>query len=224
MKTSSSSPVSLLFLVMGTLISCSSTPSAPTLDLAGEIPRHYAAPFAHQAPLVDGQINDAAWRKAPWTANFVSRTGGSTPRFQTRAKMLWDRQNLYLGVWMVAPNLQSMDLEAGDYAACKILVSANLESEQTLTLRVEPGGDFLATGKCQVAVALSGTLDHPGDADRGWWVEAAIPWSTLSPQTDSIQTGTQLRINLLRQAWSWSPHFDRGNRDRSMWGVVTLSP
>ncbi len=41
---------------------------------------------------IDGKLDDAAWKKAKWTSDFVDIEGAAkpTPRFRTRAKMLWD--------------------------------------------------------------------------------------------------------------------------------------
>jgi hypothetical protein len=63
------------------------------------VPRNYRAPHVSSPPVIDGWLNDAAWRAAPWTDLFVDIEGTSKPkpRFDTRAKMLWDDQYFYVG-------------------------------------------------------------------------------------------------------------------------------
>ena len=48
---------------------------------------------------IDGKLNDEAWARAPWTDAFVDILGpaGPPPRFETRARMLWDETYLYVG-------------------------------------------------------------------------------------------------------------------------------
>src|SRR5882672_8596017 len=46
---------------------------------------------------IDGKLDDPAWKKAPWTTDFVDIEGAAKPlRFRTRVKMLWDDQYLYI--------------------------------------------------------------------------------------------------------------------------------
>ena len=70
-------------------------------------PRHlvcYRAP----APLViDGRLDEAAWRAAPWSDPFVDIEGAAkpAPRLRTRVKMLWDSEYLYFAADMEEPHL-----------------------------------------------------------------------------------------------------------------------
>jgi hypothetical protein len=219
---------------------CSSSPDHPVLDLAGDIPRHYQASFTHSAPRIDGALDDAAWRDAPWTANFVALEGSATsrPRYQSRAKVLWDRQNLYVGVWMVEPNLESAPVSSLGFDGLMLFLTRDAESMDYRQVTVEPGGRIVedhfrsddgfadaATAEGVVArVALSGTLDTPGDPDRGWWVEVAVPWSSMQlPEMATIpSSGSVVHLNLSRKGWAWSPHYQHDLHDPAMWGLVEL--
>ena len=221
--------------------SCSSAPDHPTLDLAGDIPRLYAAKFTHDAPTIDGNLDDRAWRDAPWTANFVAMEGSATsrPRYQSRAKMLWNRQYLFLGVWMIDPNLESVPVSSLGYEGLLTFVTRDAELGNYLQISLEPGNLLLdsqfVTGDValvtsptpiQGKVALSGTLDTPGDADRGWWAEIAIPWANVAiPGRATIPTaGESVRVNYYRNGWSWSPYYQHDLRDAELWGKVELKP
>ncbi len=56
---------------------------------------------------IDGKLDDPAWQKAPWTADFVDIEGAAkpTPRFRTRAKMLWDDNYLYIAAELEEPHV-----------------------------------------------------------------------------------------------------------------------
>ena len=64
----------------------------------------------HRTPTpihIDGKLDDPAWQKAPWTSDFVDieGTAKATPRFRTRAKMLWDDKYLYIAAELEEPNV-----------------------------------------------------------------------------------------------------------------------
>ena len=221
--------------------SCSSAPDHPVLDLAGDIPRQYAAKFTHEAPTIDGSLDDIAWRDAPWTANFVAVEGSATsrPRYQSRAKMLWNRQYLFLGIWMIEPNLESVPVSSLGFDGLLTFVTRDAESGNYRTISLEPGsllldsqyvsGDsYKVSGNPSMIVgkvSLSGSLNTPGDADRGWWAETAIPWSSLKlPETATIPTaGDTVRVNFYRKGWAWSPYFQHDLYDTALWGKVELT-
>ena len=238
------SPIFLTLAVLSAapiLGSCSSAPDHPVLDLAGDIPRHYSAKFAHEAPTIDGSLDDIVWRDAPWTANFVAVEGSATsrPRYQSRAKMLWNRQYLFLGIWMIEPNLKSIPVSSLGYDGLLTFVTRDAELGNYRTISLEPGsllldshfvsGDsYMVSGNPSMIVgkvSLSGTLDTPGDADRGWWAEIAIPWSSLkSPEMATIPAaGNTVRVNFYRKGWAWSPYFQHNLNDTALWGKVELT-
>lgn len=227
--------------LLSAFASCSSAPDHPTLDLAGDIPRAYSAKFTHDAPQIDGSLDDRAWRDAAWTANFVAMEGSATsrPRYQSRAKMLWNRQYLFLGVWMVEPNLESVPVSSLGFDGLLTFVTRNAEQGDYIQISLEPGNLLLdskfVTGDTaklkspipiQGQVALSGTLNTPGDADRGWWVEIAIPWANLAgfEQATIPSAGETVRVNYYRKGWSWSPYYQHDLHDAELWGKVKLTP
>ena len=70
-------------------------------------PRRYVCYRASSAPSIDGKLDEAAWRAAPWTDDFIDIEGDirPRPRFRTRAKMLWDDTNFYVALDMEEPDL-----------------------------------------------------------------------------------------------------------------------
>ena len=70
-------------------------------------PRTYVAPRTPEPPVIDGRLDEPAWQTAAWTENFMDIEGPSrpAPKFRTRAKMLWDSNNLYVGAEIEEPDV-----------------------------------------------------------------------------------------------------------------------
>jgi Carbohydrate family 9 binding domain-like len=64
---------------------------------------------------IDGRLDDPAWSRAPWTADFVDIEGKDkpAPRFRTRVKMLWDDRYFYVGAWLEEPHVWGTLVAAG---------------------------------------------------------------------------------------------------------------
>lgn len=167
--------------------------------------REYNAYRAVSAPVIDGSLDDVAWKAAPWTDSFVDIRGSDAPapRYRTRAKLLWDDRYLYVGAELQEPRLWATLREHDD----------TVWHDPDFEVFVDPDGDGLAYFEMEInalgtvldlflpkpyrqgghgvlswdlkglrsAVALHGTLDDPSDIDQGWSVELAIPWTGLVP-------------------------------------------
>jgi len=256
----------LSFLAVGLLGACAS-PSTPTFDHAGDVPRHYTAPYTRTAPVIDGKLDDVAWRQAPWTANFIDIQGEKVqrPRFQTRAKMMWDQDYLYIGAWMVEPHVWGT-LTAHDAVIYhdndfEVFLDPNGDAKEYYEFEINALGTswdlFLPLayrdgGKAdnswempgmQSAVSVSGTLNRAQDADRGWWVELAFPWSAFEKHAGMDtppHDGDSWRINFSRVEWQhlivdgeyhkiagepednwvWSPQFQIDMHQPEHWGYL----
>ena len=53
-------------------------------------PKGYVCLRTPSPPRLDGSLDCPLWDRAPWTDTFVDISTDEVPRFQTRAKMLWD--------------------------------------------------------------------------------------------------------------------------------------
>lgn len=190
-------------------------------------PRTYLCHYVSTPIVIDGKIGDPGWTNAPWTADFVDIQGDARPkpRFRTRVKMLWDDRYLYIAaeleepdVWATLTNHDSVIFQDPDF---EVFMNPNGETQPyyefemnalntTWDLRLNK--PYIDQGKpenswesgAQSAVHVMGTLNHPGDTDRGWTVEIAFPWTVISrdarhagPPAD----GEQWRINFSRVEW-----------------------
>lgn len=191
-------------------------------------PRHYVCYRASSPPVIDGRLDEAAWRAAPWTDLFVDIEGGSRPqpRFRTRAKMLWDADRFYLAADMEEPDIwgtlterDSIIYNDDDF---EVFIDPDGDTQLYYELEVNPLGtvfDLLLPrtyrdggppiiawdiAGLRLAVDVRGTVNHPGDRDEGWTVEMAMPWKILREAAQGKRPprpGEQWRVNFSRVEW-----------------------
>src|SRR5262249_51445227 len=70
-------------------------------------PRGYVCYRATAPIVIDGKLDDDAWKAAPWTEDFVDIESDAKPRprFRTRVKMLWDDQYFYVAADLEEPHV-----------------------------------------------------------------------------------------------------------------------
>ena len=191
-------------------------------------PERYVA-YRPSTPLtIDGRLDEPSWQAARWTAAFVDIEGPArpAPRHLTRVKMLWDSLYLYVGAELEEPDLWAtltqrdtviyldndfevfIDPDGDTHEYYELEINA-LGTVWDLFL-VKPyrdGGPALHAWDIpglRSAVHLDGTLNVPGDRDRGWSVEIAFPWSALREaayRETPPRAGDQWRINFSRVQW-----------------------
>jgi len=196
---------------------------------ADPTPRHYACARARAASKIriDGKLDDAAWKRARWTDWFVDIRGAGwpKPRFRTRAKMLWDDDYLYVGaqleepdVWGTLTQHDSVIFRDNDFEVFLNPTGDTLNYFEFEINALNTGWDLFLPkpykkgGKADnsweipgllTAVSIDGTLNHPGDRDRGWSVEMAFPWSAFRERSGMgrPEPGAEWRINFSRVEW-----------------------
>lgn len=191
-------------------------------------PKGYVCSWAKQPPRIDGRLDDACWKNAPWTDAFVDIEGAAKPRprFRTRAKLLWDKQCLYIGAELEEPHVWGtvtrhdavifqdndfelfIDPDGDNHEYYELEVNAlNTTWDLLLDKPYKDGGKADNSWEFEgmkTAVHVDGTLNDPSDVDRGWSVEIAIPWAALAkhahrptPPAD----GDQWRMDFSRVEW-----------------------
>lgn len=189
------------------------------------VPKHYIAAHTTGTILIDGRLDEQSWRDAPWSQPFVDIEGDRKPlpRFQTRMKIIWDDQYLYIAAEMEEPHLwatlteknsviyQDHDFEvfidpnADNHNYYEFEVNAfNTIWELRMIRPYRDGGPNINpdnTDGVLSVVYLDGSINDPSDIDSGWTVELAFPWSGFdSYGTDGAAPtpGDQWRINFSR--------------------------
>jgi hypothetical protein len=176
---------------------------------------------------IDGKLDDPAWQKAKWTADFVDIEGAAkpTPRFRTRAKMLCDDKYLYIAAELEEPNVtgtltkhDSVIFKDNDF---EVFIKPLPQTESYYEFEMNAlntGWDlflpkpYSENGKpdnswdiagLKTAVAIQGTLNKPTDTDRGWTLEIAYPLTAFNSrqQVPPPVPGTIWRINFSRVEW-----------------------
>lgn len=59
-------------------------------------PKQYVAFKTNTPPVIDGVLNDSAWAEVGWTDPFVDISTSILPKFQTKVKIRWDDEWLYV--------------------------------------------------------------------------------------------------------------------------------
>jgi hypothetical protein len=210
-------------------------------------PKSYDCHYTATPIRIDGKLDDPAWKKAEWTADFVDIQGSAkpNPRFRTRARMLWDDQYLYIAAELEEPDVKATLLQHdsvifhdNDFEVF-IKPLPGTESYYEFEMNAfNTGWDLFLNkpynhgGKAdnswdipglKTAVAVQGTLNHSSDKDRGWTLEIAYPWSAFQSRQQDPQprAGTEWRINFSRVEWT------AGNPKEDNWvwspqGVINM--
>ncbi|MCW5964360.1 MAG: carbohydrate-binding family 9-like protein [Bryobacterales bacterium] len=190
-------------------------------------PLRYGAKRSTEPIVVDGKLDDAAWRRAPWTTDFVDIEGDAKPRprYRTRVKMLWDDQYFYIAAEMEEPHVWATLTEH----------DAVIFHDNDFEVFLNPSGDSLNYFEFEInalntgwdlflpkpykmqgsadnsweipglktAVYVDGTLNDPSDTDRGWTVEIAFPWTAFASRAPvkRPEPGDRWRVNFSRVQW-----------------------
>jgi hypothetical protein len=235
-------------------------------------PRH-AICYRADVPLcIDGKAAEPIWGYAPWSADFIDIEGSSKPkpRFRSRIKMLHDDMNLYIHadleephVWGTITNRNEVIFHDNDF---EVFIDPDGDNHDYYELEVNALGTiwelslpkpYRSGGEprdpdpiegLQVGVHVDGTINDPGDVDRGWSVTIAIPFKELSRFTSGDQDcpprdGDHWRMNFSRVQWShkvvsgayrkipgvkednwvWSPQGVIDMHRPATWGIVQFS-
>jgi hypothetical protein len=180
-------------------------------------PSEYVVHRARGPIAVDGVLAEPAWDQAERTGPFVRSLDGKPCAEQTTARMLWDDENLYVAFQMEDANIATPFLHDGqplyESNAVEIFLNPSGDLARYDEIEIAPSNalfDASFTGRRQGmnlswssrarhAVHLDGTLNDPGDVDRGWTAELAIPFAALTGMpAPSPRRGDKWRFNLYR--------------------------
>lgn len=191
-------------------------------------PRGYVCVRAKHAPQLTGRLDDPAWLDAPWSLEFVDIEGEVRPKpwFRTRVKMLWDDDYFYVGAEMEEPHVWAtqtvhdcvifhendfevfIDPDGDNHDYYEYEINAlGTDWDLRLPKPYRDGGPALNDWEIpglKKAVHVSGTINDPGDTDKGWSMELAFPWKVLGEFARCPappRPGHQWRVNFSRVQW-----------------------
>ena len=67
----------------------------------------YTALRAESDMTIDGKLGEPEWQFAPRTPRFVDLISGARTIHNTRAALVWDDENLYIGLWIEEPMVRA---------------------------------------------------------------------------------------------------------------------
>lgn len=193
---------------------CAQTQTQPPLPT-------YEVHRASSPIVIDGKLDDKAWASATvaeLTHTWDSQTG---LKHKTAARLLWDDNNLYVAFDLEDSDITAQFTQRDDPTyrddAAEIFVNPR-PSQTTAYIGLEMNAravfyDYVTVATAagprlffkrfnlegvKVATVINGTLNARGDQDRGWTVEAAIPWVNFEELSRKPSPGTVWTFNLNR--------------------------
>lgn len=191
-------------------------------------PRHYICYRTAAQVDIDGLLNEKSWEAIPWSEDFIDIEGNlkPLPYSQTKVKLMWDDDYLYIGAWLEEPNLwatlterESVIFKDNDF---EVFIDPDGDTHNYYEIEVNALGtvwDLMLTKPysvlgvpnsswdiegLKIGVHLSGTINNPADIDTCWTLEMAVPLNALCQSNESkIKPGPQekWRINFSRVQW-----------------------
>lgn len=108
-------PAVLSILLAGTAARAAEpAPSASRLPCPDAEVKHYTAPRLVRPPVIDGRLDDEAWRPVPESERYVDLIHGTPAIHDTRAKIAWDDTCLYLGIRVEEPFVRAHLTQTND--------------------------------------------------------------------------------------------------------------
>lgn len=177
---------------------------------------------------LDGNIFKKFWEDAPFTDSFSDIEGEAAgcPRFETKAKMLWDDENLYFGavlygdeIWGSITKRDSVIFYDNDF---EIFIDPDSDTHRYFEYEMNvlntvwdlfldkpyrDGGKPLNgwdIRNLRSAVSVSGEVNRADVKSRYWSVEVVIPFSALFEMADALRPpipGEYYRMNFSRVQW-----------------------
>jgi len=181
---------------------CVSAPKPQTPAKPRQFIENYPCYQIDAALKMDGRMSDPAWAKAP-ALNFYVPPNSTAPEFPTEARILYDKNYIYVGfkaqdtdIWGYFTNrddntclddcLEFFFLpDPAREPYYNFEVNALGTTYDALNLRAMMfggGGRRWNKWDCdgfKVKTACNGTLNDPADKDQSWTMEMAVPFAEL---------------------------------------------
>lgn len=175
--------------------------------------REFVCRFADTPIKIDGVGDEEAWKAAEAVDHFFQGWTKEKPaaRTATKARLLWDRDNLYFLAEMADTDLyadvKEHDGRTGDNDVFELFFKPADDKPGYYEFQVSAAGTvmdmflprrhaggyqrFIGDGPFHVdaKVTLKGTLNKWSDKDEGWTVEGKIPWR------DFLRTGGRPNVD-----------------------------
>lgn len=223
----------IIGVILGAVIFSCAAEKEPVLKASSglEVPFHpekYVCQKTNDLLRIDGDINEPAWQKAPWSKAFVDIEGDRKPLplWDTKVKMLWDDNYLYIAAELAEPHIWAtltqhdtiiyhdddfevfIDPDGDTHNYYEYEINAlSTDWDLLLTKPYRDGGQAVNSWEIPgllKGVKIYGSLNNPEDKDSCWTVELAFPLQVLREYNAGRKmpkAGDQWRVNFSRVDW-----------------------
>jgi len=133
------------------------------------------------AVTIDGLVNEAAWQSP-----LSGRLAGPRCRAEGRWWIASDASALFFAAEISDRDIRGTRTELGAPVWGDDHVQLHIDNYYVFSFSPAGGQVSLPTGQAvKSAVSIKGKLNHSGDRDSGWSVEARIPWEAIGRQEPS---------------------------------------
>lgn len=196
-------------------------------QVAGQVEKSQDPPVTREAtcrwvekpPVIDGRLDDDAWSRAVVIDRFSAFWNKADTGKGTRARLVWDKDALYFSATMTDAELRSFGTKRNDLLwngdVFELFFKPDADKPAYYEFQVNPksailelafpkrGYDFKTLAAAppmgmQAVAVVDGTLDQPGDQDKGWSVEGKIPWTAFTPTGGRPAAGAVWLFTLCR--------------------------
>ena len=94
----------LFFMLIIFFVYCQSPSKKHDRCREEDIP-HYSAQKITDTLTIDGKLDETIWKNTSRSNRFTDLVSGAATYLDTRAAVLWDDKNLYVGYWVEEPNV-----------------------------------------------------------------------------------------------------------------------
>jgi Carbohydrate family 9 binding domain-like/Domain of unknown function (DUF5916) len=181
-------------------------------DFASYRPRAIAVRIdAADAPKIDGDLSDPVWARANVIDEFyqVEPIDGGPPSQPTKAYILYDEKNLYIGIYaydsepeLIRRTLMKRDLRLRDDDGVRIMIDSNGTFRDSFFFGVNPNGarvDALTENNSRFRPEWNTIWRAKARVVKdGWVVEYAIPFQSFSFDSSLEEWNLQI-IRVIRR-------------------------
>jgi hypothetical protein len=199
--------------------------SRPETRTSDRVQEAYSCQFTEEPIKIDGLLDEPAWAKAK-VLRFVVPETLQEPLSKTEARILYDRDYLYVGIKAYDQDIWSL-LTERDSQTCledclEIFFKTDPEGDPYYDFEINALGTVFdaliakrnAAGNMKrwtdwnckglkTAIVIKGTLNNWHDKDEYWTLEAAIPFKALPTLAGKVPgKGTRWLFHLARYDYS----------------------
>lgn len=188
-------------------------------------PRGYICQFATEPPPLD-DLDHPGWQAGEWITEWPDIYGKKNCPTSLSAKLLWDKNNLYLAAKIEERDLWAFQTEHDSDIfldnAFELFLDPDSDGHNYLEWEINPLGvtldmsmnrpyicggtrsNELEIPDLKLHLLTHGAVNDPSKQEEGWQFAATFPWDTLTQighSGDAPSPGEAWRFNLMKVFW-----------------------